>query len=72
MASVLAEALSPGGRLVIKSDIRDYLEAMVAAFGAEGRFVAAGIPEDLPRTDRERRLSAKGMPTYGAGFVRTT
>lgn len=70
MSGAIAGALMPGGRLVLKSDIPEYLNVMVAAFGATGDWDPAAAPDDLPPTDRQVRLSFRGTKSFTAAFVR--
>ena len=70
MAAVLAAALVPGGRLVVKSDVGEYLEAILDTFRESGRFDPGDVPPDLPLTDREKRLSESGTKTFAAALTR--
>lgn len=70
MSRAIADALAPGGRLVLKSDIAEYLDAMVAAFGGTGDWEPSAPPDDLPLTDRQVRLSFQGTKSFTAAFVR--
>lgn len=70
MAVVLADALAPGGRLVLKSDVEPYLQAMVESFNDTRRYDAGADPEELPLTDRELRLIRAGTKTFTATLIR--
>lgn len=69
MATVLADALRPGGLLVLKSDVEPYLATMVEAFTETGRYDAGEAPPDLPHTDREIRLFRAGTNTFTAALI---
>lgn len=67
MATVLADALRPGGRMILKSDVAEYLQQMVDAFLSTGRYDPTPVhdaPPDLPLTDRETRLVRDGISTF--------
>lgn len=70
MSRAIADALAPGGRLVLKSDIAEYLDAMVAAFGGTGDWDPTVAPDDLPLTDRQARASFQGTNSFTAAFRR--
>ncbi len=70
MSRAIADALVPGGLLVLKSDIAEYLAAMVAAFDATGDWNPTQAPDDLPLTDRQTRLSFQGTKSFTAAFLR--
>jgi tRNA (guanine-N7-)-methyltransferase len=70
MATVLADALAPGGRLVLKSDVEPYLQTMVEAFTETGRYDAGPAPLELPLTDRELRLVRAGTKTFTSALFR--
>jgi tRNA (guanine-N7-)-methyltransferase len=70
MATVLADALAPGGRLVLKSDVEPYLQTMVEAFTETGRYDAGPAPSELPLTDRELRLLRAGTKTFTSALFR--
>jgi tRNA (guanine-N7-)-methyltransferase len=70
MAGVIADALVPGGRLVLKSDVPEYLATLVESFRSTGRYDDAPVPDDLPLTDRERRLRETGTNVFAAALTR--
>ncbi len=70
MAQVIGNALMPGGRLVLKSDIEGYLATICESFGASPVFTPHDVPSGLPRTDREDRLVPAGVPIFTAAFVK--
>ncbi len=70
MATVLADALAPGGLLVLKSDVEPYLAAMVESFAETGRYDAGTPPSELPLTDRELRLHRTGTKAFTAALIR--
>ena len=70
MAAAIATALAPGGRLVLKSDVAEYLDAIVAAFTSTGAYDPATMPSDLPLTDREARLTQSGVRVFSAALSR--
>lgn len=57
LARLLADVLVPGGLLVIKSDVEEYLSELQDTFLATGRLHPHAVPEALPMTDRERKMS---------------
>ncbi len=70
MGTVLANALRPGGLLVLKSDVEPYLNTMVEAFTETGRYDAGWCTSDMPMTDREIRLLSAGTKTFTAALFR--
>ncbi len=74
MGSTVADALMPGGTLVVKSDVEPYLDEMLSAFLTTGRFTrvdpeSAGACQ-MPDTDRETRLKASGTPVFTGALCR--
>ncbi len=70
MATVLADALRPGGLMVLKSDVEPYLAQMLESFLQTGRYDAGNAPPELPNTDRELRLLRSGTNTFTAALIR--
>lgn len=70
MSQTLADLLKPGGRLIVKSDVPEYLDAIVASFRSTGSWEDAPIPDDLPPTDRELRIVRNGTKFFTAAFLR--
>jgi tRNA (guanine-N7-)-methyltransferase len=70
MATALAAALAPGGEMVLKSDVEEYLEVLRATFAADPAFEPAELSEVLPQTDREVRLLAAGAKVFAAALRR--
>ena len=70
MAGVLATALAPGGLVVLKSDVGEYLDIIVESFESNPAFGPADLPPDLPLTDRETRIVRRGEKVFAAAFVR--
>ncbi len=69
MAQTISKALVPGGMLVIKSDIPEYLESMEAAFQGTGLWTKTDPPDDLPLTDRQSRISFQGTNSFTVAFI---
>lgn len=70
MIAAIATALRPEGRLVIKSDVPEYLALLVDTVRGAGLFQPVPVPPDLPLTDRERRLQSTGTEVFAAAFAR--
>lgn len=70
MAAVLADVLMPGGLVVIKSDIVEYIKSLAEAFRMTGVFAECELPEDLPLADREFRLQNSGIKTVAVAMIR--
>lgn len=70
MVGALADALRPGGLLVLKSDVPEYLAAIVETVNASERFDPAPLPSDLPLTDREVRIVENRMDVFARAFTR--
>jgi tRNA (guanine-N7-)-methyltransferase len=70
MSKAVADALIPGGIFVIKSDIPEYLDSMVATFANTGDWRDAPVPQDLPLTDRQSRISFQGTNSFAYAFYR--
>ena len=70
MGTSISDALAPGSRLVLKSDVEPYLAVIVQAFMSTGRYRLepdpVGLVEGLPYTDREVRLRASDIPIFTA------
>ena len=66
--SMLAEKLKPGGIMVIKSDVREYLEYLVRAVDETRAFEPGEPPPDMAWTNREHRLRANNLPVFEADF----
>jgi tRNA (guanine-N7-)-methyltransferase len=67
-----AHALTPGGRVYLRTDDRDYFEQMTAVFTASGRFLPAEIPAELGAllTDFEKDFHEKGVATTRTVYQR--
>lgn len=68
MAGILADALVSGGRLVLKSDVEEYLDGLVSVFLETGRFIQRSLPDGLPLTNREARIIEKMQKVFAAGL----
>ncbi len=69
LAGLVSQVLAPGGLLVLKSDVEEYLDQLRGVFTATGRFDACPVPPGLPLTDRERKLAAMGGKGFAAALV---
>ena len=70
MVRVIADALRAGGMLVLKTDVPEYLEALVETVSDSHEFEEAPVPDDMPLTDREARLREMGTKVFAAAFRR--
>ena len=63
-------ALTPGGRIFLRTDDADYFEQMQAVFGASPKFRAVETPADLAGllTDFETEFNAQDIPTRRAAY----
>ncbi len=68
LARLVAQALAPGGLLVLKSDVPAYLEELRGNFLQTGLFDPSSVPADLPPTDRERKLALQGGKAFAAAL----
>jgi tRNA G46 methylase TrmB len=68
---MLAGFMKPGGVLVLKSDVKEYLEFLVQGVDGSGLFdpIRTEVPE-IPWTNREVRLRANGFPVFEAAFTK--
>ena len=71
-ALLAAAALSPGGRVYLRTDHPGYFEAILEAFAGLPEFGPTTVPPDLEalETDFEREFRARGIPTHHAAFER--
>jgi tRNA (guanine-N7-)-methyltransferase len=67
-----AHALTPRGRVYLRTDDRDYFEQMTSVFTASGRFLPAETPAELGTllTDFEKDFHEKGVATVRAVYQR--
>ena len=63
-------ALTPGGRVYLRTDDQDYFEQMVAVFTSCPSFHSVATPDDLAqlRTDFEKDFAARGIETLRAAY----
>ena len=66
--TMLAAIIRPGGLLVIKSDVKEYLDFLNRAVDSTGRFRTTRMPVGLPWTNREVRLRDSGFPVFESAF----
>lgn len=66
----LACALTPGGRVYLRTDNLPYFEQMLEVFAGAPEFEAVETPDELKRvtTDFERDFNAQGIPTNHAAY----
>ncbi|HSU55462.1 MAG TPA: tRNA (guanosine(46)-N7)-methyltransferase TrmB [Candidatus Dormibacteraeota bacterium] len=68
--TIAAQALTPGGRVYLRTDDEDYFEQMQAVFQASTGFRGVETPEELANvlTDFEREFNARGVRTLRAAY----
>jgi tRNA (guanine-N7-)-methyltransferase len=68
--ALVREALTPGGRVYLRTDDADYFEQMTRVFGASAGFKSVETPDELGAvvTDFERGFTARGIKTLAAGY----
>jgi len=67
-----AQALTPGGRVYLRTDDQDYFAQMTAVFAANSQFLLAETPADLAAiiTDVEKDFLEKGLRILRAVYQR--
>lgn len=70
LAGLLARVLTPGGPLVLQSDVEEYLSELLAIFREAGVFEPHPVPPDLPPTDREEKLAREGGKGFAAALIK--
>jgi len=69
---VALRALSPGGKVYLRTDDADYFGQMTRVFEAHGAFDKTTVPPELAalRTDFETDFNARGIATLSAAYQR--
>lgn len=70
LTGLVAKVLAKGGIVVLKSDVMDYLAQLQAAFLDTGHFDTFPVPQDLPETNREKKIIKKGGKGFAAALIK--
>ncbi|NOZ02261.1 MAG: hypothetical protein GXP54_10285 [Deltaproteobacteria bacterium] len=70
MARALGRALAPGGLMVLKSDVGEYLDGLRDVFIDTGLFVPGRVPDGLPLTNREVGITRNMEKVFAAALTK--